>query len=58
MSKEKLAKEKIFLARRVKDFNLYTALQVEEQELYDEGFVTQDLQFSLKFVASYERKGI
>lgn len=57
MSKEELAKEHIFLARMVKDFNLYTALQVEEQELYDEGFVTQDLQFSLKFVASYERKG-
>lgn len=52
-----LAKEKVFLARMVKDFCLYSAQDVFELHLENEEFYTIDGMFSLKYVAPYERKG-
>ena len=56
-NKLNLAEEKVFLARMVKDFGLYSAQDVFEKHLEAEEFYTQDGKFSLKYVASYERKG-
>ena len=57
MSKEDLAKEQVFQGRMIKAFKLYTAQEVFEKNLEQEEFVTQDLLYSLKYVAPYERKG-
>lgn len=57
MPKEDLAKEQVFQGRMIRDFKLYTAQEVFENNLEDEEFVTQDLSFSLKYIAPYERKG-
>ena len=51
------AEEKVFLARMVKDFGLYSAQDVFKQHLEDEEFYTQDGKFALKYVAPFERKG-
>lgn len=56
-SKLNHAKEKVFLARMVKDFGLYSAQDVFEKHLEDEEFYTQDGKFALKYVAPFERKG-
>ena len=56
-NKLNLAEEKVFLARMVKDFGLYSAQDVFEQHLENEEFYTQDGQFALKYVAPFERKG-
>lgn len=56
-NKLNLAKAKVFLARMVKDFGLYSAQDVFKKHLEDEEFYTQDGKFSLKYVAPYERKG-
>lgn len=57
MSKKDLANEKVFLARMVSDFSLYTAQQVHDLGLEKEEYVTTDKSFSLKYVSPYERKG-
>ena len=49
-SKLNHAKEKVFLARMVKDFGLYSAQDVFEKHLEDEEFYTQDGKFILKYV--------
>ena len=56
-NKKNMAEEKVLLARMVKDFGLYSAQDVFEQHLEKEEFFTQDGNFSLKYVAPYERKG-
>lgn len=55
--KKELAKERVFLARMIGDFNLYTAQEVHELNLGKEEFITTDGTFSLRYVAPYERKG-
>ena len=56
-NKKNTAEEKVLLARMVKDYGLYSAQDVFEQHLEKEEFFTQDGNFSLKYVAPYERKG-
>jgi hypothetical protein len=56
-NKKNMAEEKVLLARMLKDFGLYSAQDVFEQHLEKEEFFTQDGNFSLKYVAPYERKG-
>ena len=58
MSKNKkdIAKEKVVLARMIRDFSLYTAQEVHDLGLGNEEFITEDNKFSLKYVAPYERK--
>ncbi|HQC54428.1 MAG TPA: hypothetical protein PKX91_01725 [Clostridia bacterium] len=57
MSKKKLAEEKIYKARMVKDYSLYTAQEVFEQGLGDEEFIDPENTWSLTFVAPYSRQG-
>lgn len=57
MSKIDEAKEKIFYARMVKNFELYTAQEVFEKNLENEEFVDPENKWALKYVAPYERQG-
>lgn len=51
------ASEKVYQARMVRDFCLYSAQEVFEQGIEKEEFTDPDRLFALKYVAPYERKG-
>jgi hypothetical protein len=57
MGKKRLAEERIYKARMIKDSGLYTAQEVFEMGLGDEEFVDPDKTWALTYVAPYSRKG-